>query len=112
MLKTLIHDPTLYDVVALGTPGWNGLMSSPMRTYITINKSKFNRVAFFCTQGGNENKKLFSDMQALCGRHPASVLALRAAVVKNEEYNERLRQFAGALQMQSDANAATTSEDR
>lgn len=112
VLKTLIHDPTLYDVVALGTPGWNGLMSSPMRTYITINKSKFNRVAFFCTQGGNENKKLFSDMQALCGRHPASVLALRAAVVKNEEYNERLRQFAGALQMQSDANAATTSEDR
>ena len=51
-------------------------------------------------------------MQALCGRHPASVLALRAAAVKNEEYNERLLQFAGALQMQSEANAATTSEDR
>ena len=40
------------------------------------------------------------------------MLALRAAVVKNEEYEERLRQFAGVLQMQSDANAATTSEDR
>ena len=112
VLKPLIHDPALYDVVALGTPVWNGLMSSPMQTYITINKSKFNRVAFFCTQGGFENKKLFSDMQALCGRHPASVLALRAAAVKNEEYNERLLQFAGALQMQSEANAATTSEDR
>jgi len=123
-------------------------MSSPMRTYITINKSKFNRVAFCCTQGlcpimrtelfflrfradtfvkrgvidstiydassgpGNENKKLFGDMQAPCGRHPISALALRAAVVKNEEYEEMLRQFAGALQMQSDPNAATTSEDR
>jgi flavodoxin len=112
VLEPLIHDPALYDVVALGTPVWSGLMSSPMRTYITINKSKFNRVAFFCTQGGNENKKLFDDMQALCGRRPVSVLALRAAVVKNEEYEERLRQFAGVLQMQSDANAATTSEDR
>ena len=51
-------------------------------------------------------------MEALCARRPVSVLALRAAMVKNEEYNERLRQFAGALQTQSDANAATTSEDR
>ena len=112
VLAPIIHDPALYDVVALGTPVWSGLMSSPMRTYITINKSKFNRVAFFCTQGGNENRKLFDDMQALCGRSPVSVLALRASVVKNEEYNERLRQFAGALQIPSDANAATTSEDR
>jgi len=112
VLEPLIHDPALYDVVALGTPVWSGLMSSPMRTYITINKSKFSGVAFFCTQGGNENRKLFDDMQALCGRSPVSVLALRASVVKNEEYNERLRQFAGALQTQSDANAATTSEDR
>ncbi|MFZ0925435.1 MAG: hypothetical protein WCE82_08895 [Halobacteriota archaeon] len=87
-------------------------MSTPMRTYITIYKSKFNGIAFFCTQGGNENKKLFSDMQALCGRPPVSVLALRAAVVKNEEYTEKLRQFAGALQMQSDATVATMSEDR
>ena len=87
-------------------------MSSPMRTYITANKSKFKGVAFFCTQGGNENKQLFSDMQTLCGRRPVSVLALRATVVKKEEYNERLQQFAGALQPQSDANAATTSEDQ
>ena len=86
VLAPIIHDPALYDVVALGTPVWSGLMSSPMRTYITINKSKFNRVAFFCTQGGNENRKLFDDMQALCGRSPVSVLALRASVVKNEEY--------------------------
>ena len=99
-------------MVVLGTPVWSGFLSSPMRTYITVNKSKFNCVAFFCTQGGNENKKLFDDMQALCGRRPVSVLALRAAVVENEEYNGRLRQFAGALQMQSDANAATTSGNR
>ena len=112
VLELLIYDPALYDVVTLGTPVWNGLMSTPMRTYITINKSKFNRVTFFCTQGGNENKKLFSDMQALCGRPPVSVLALRAAVVKNEEYTEKLWQFAGALHMQSDATVATMSEDR
>jgi len=56
VLHPLVHDPALYDVVALGTLVWNGLMSSPMRTYITINKSRFNRFAFFCTQGGGATR--------------------------------------------------------
>lgn len=66
MLESLVHDPQLYDVVVLGTPVWGGTMSSPTRTYIETNKSKFNRVAFFCTQGGSDNPRLFSDMAALC----------------------------------------------
>lgn len=75
VLKPLIHDPESYDLVALGTPVWSGMMSSPIRTYITVNKSKFTRVAFFCTQGGTENERLFSDMEALCGQKPVSVLS-------------------------------------
>lgn len=66
VLESLVHDPQLYDVVVLGTPVWGGTMSSPTRTYIETNKSKFNRVAFFCTQGGSDNPRLFSDMAALC----------------------------------------------
>jgi hypothetical protein len=31
---------------------------------------------------------------------------------QKKDYAEKLRQFAGALQMQSDDTAATTSEDR
>ena len=97
VLEPLIHDPELYDLVALGTPVWGGSISSPMRTYITTNKSKFNRVAFFCTQGGTENERLFSDMEALCGKKPASVLALRGADVKRGEYKGKLSAFADSL---------------
>ena len=97
ILEPLVHDPKTYDLVALGTPVWGGLMSSPMRTYITVNKSKFSRVAFFCTQGGTENDRLFSDMEALCGQKPVSVLALREADVKRGDYQDKLSAFADSL---------------
>lgn len=97
VLEPLIHDHESYDLVARGTPVWGGMMSSPIRTYITTNKSKFNRVAFFCTQGGTENERLFSDMEALYGKNPASVLALRGADVKKEDYQDKLSAFADSL---------------
>jgi hypothetical protein len=74
VLDPLVHDPALYDVVALGTPVWNGLMSSPMRTYIRINKSRFNRVALLCTQGGNENKKRLAICKLYAGGTPSACL--------------------------------------
>jgi hypothetical protein len=47
-----------------------------MRTYITTNKSKFKRVAFFCTFGGTDHQKLFDEMEALCELHPVNILAI------------------------------------
>ncbi len=43
------NDPGLYDVVAIGTPVWNGTMSTPIRTYIVQHRESFKKVAFFCT---------------------------------------------------------------
>ena len=51
VLQPVKRDPSLYDIVILGTPIWMGTMSSAMRTYIAENKSKFNRVAFFLHAG-------------------------------------------------------------
>ena len=73
MLEPITHEAAVNDLVALATPVWSGLIASPMRTYMTINKPKFNRVAFFCTWGDNENRKLFSDMQGPSEMPPVSV---------------------------------------
>ncbi len=45
------YDLALYDLVILGTPIWGGTLSSAMRTYISLNKPKFKRVAFFAHTG-------------------------------------------------------------
>jgi len=99
-LTTLVdikHDPALYDLVILGTPMWGGTLSSAIRTYISANKSKFKRVAFFCTQGGTDNKQLFDEMEALCEQRPVGTLAVSQEEVKKGTYQDKLRQFAYRL---------------
>lgn len=96
-LADIKHDPALYDLVILGTPIWGGTLSSAMRTYISANKLKFKRVAFFCTQGGTENKQLFDEMEALCEQRPVDILAVSQEEVKKRAYQDKLRQFAYKL---------------
>jgi flavodoxin len=96
-LADVKHDPSLYDLVILGTPVWGGTLSNAMRTYISANKSKFKRVAFFCTLGGTGNKQLFDEMESLCEQRPVDVLAVLQKEVKKEAYQDKLRQFAYGL---------------
>ncbi|MCJ7639003.1 MAG: hypothetical protein MUO70_03820 [Euryarchaeota archaeon] len=98
-LTDIKRDPALYDLVILGTPIWAGTLSSAARTYIANNKSKFKRVAFFCTHGGGESQQLFAEMEALCERRPVSILALQEKEVKTGTYQGKIRQFVDGLQM-------------
>jgi flavodoxin len=97
-LTDIKRDPASYDLVILGTPIWAGTLSSAPRTYITNNKSKFTRVAFFCTNGGSESQQLFAEMEAVCERRPVSILALQDKEVKKGVYQDKLRQFVEGLQ--------------
>ena len=97
VLQPVKRDSSLYDIVILGTPIWAGTMSSAMRTYIAENKSKFNRVAFFCTQGGTEYKRVFDEMEALCDKQPVGTIAIRQNEVKKGEFQEKVRQFADSV---------------
>ena len=45
-------DPAAYDLVIVGTPVWAAHMSSPIRSYLSEQKDKIKRIAFFATQGG------------------------------------------------------------
>jgi flavodoxin len=98
-LTDIKRDPALYDLVILGTPIWAGTLSSAIRTYIANNKSKFKRVAFFCTHGGSESQQLFAEMEALCERRPVSILALQEKEVKTGTYQGKIRPFVDGLQM-------------
>ncbi len=96
-LADISHDPALYDLVILGTPIWASTMSSAMRTYISQNKSKFKRVAFFCTHGGSKEIRLFDEMEALCEHRPLGTFAVSQEEVKKGAYQDTLRQFAYRL---------------
>ena len=58
-LKSLTKDPSSYDLVVVGTPIWAWNVSPPVRTYLTENKDKIRKVAFYCTMGGSSEGKAF-----------------------------------------------------
>lgn len=90
-------NPANYDLVIIGTPNWGSNIASPVRTYLTNNKSKFKKVAFFCTMSGESPGKTFIDMEQACGKKPVRCIGIRARTVKKGEHISQIKDFAGSL---------------
>lgn len=91
-IKNIEHDPSLYDIVIIGTPVWGGTMASPIRTFLSQHKEQFKKVAFFCTCG-SDTSDTFKDMESICGKTPLIHLAPRRREVAGAKYIEKLNEF-------------------
>ena len=98
VLKDIITDPSKYDLLILGTPLWAGHVSVPVRTYIHQNQSNINKVAFFCTAGGEGFDGAFNDMKELCGVSPIATLGVRAKEIKNKSFDSKMQEFIKGIQ--------------
>lgn len=78
-------DPTLYDLIILGTPVWAGTFAPPLRTFLRANSLAGKHVALFaCCSGGNA-EKCFADMKKEVGNcTPLSTLRLIDPLKKNQ----------------------------
>ncbi len=94
----LTNDPTLYDIVILGTPIWASNMSSPIRAFITEYKNKINNIALFCTGDGVEPKKVFTSISELLGKEPSATFSLIGSEREDEEVvSMKIQEFAEKL---------------
>jgi flavodoxin len=96
-LKALRYDPSLYDVVIVGTPVWDASVSAPVRTYLSLNKGRFKKIAFFCTFGGSGGRRALRQMSEACGLGPIDVLDIREAEVRCGEHTGRVHTFVASL---------------
>jgi flavodoxin len=96
-LKPTRYDPAAYDLVVAGTPVWNGSLSPPVRTYLTMHKGRLKHVAFFCTYGGSGGRRAFRQMADACGIKPLDLLDIREADVKHGEHKRRVHDFVASL---------------
>ena len=94
VLKPAKYDVSDFDLVVIGTPIWGWNISTPVRTYIAINKGKFKKVAFFCTMRGSGAVKVFLDMESIASKKPVATLALLEKDVKNKIRESRISSFA------------------
>lgn len=96
-IQPATHDPTLYDLVVIGTPVWFWNMASPVRAYLLQHRRQLRRVAYFCTYGGSGQDKVLGDMVQLCGRPALDTLALCDKDVTTTRHRDALTRFAQRL---------------
>jgi len=90
-------EPSEYDVVVIGSPTWNGTVSTPIRTYITEQRDRLREIALFST-GDAEEPVSIRDMEELAGKSPVATLHLvRKRDVEDGSYLERVGEFASSI---------------
>jgi len=92
-IKEIKNNPSLYDLVIIGTPIWSSNVSTPIRTYLSLHKDDFKKVAFFCTRLGSNTEKVFVDMRNLSQKTPIALLELTSREVIRDQYMEKVKEF-------------------
>jgi len=90
-LRKTEKDPSLYDLVVLGTPTWANSLSTPIRSYIHQNSNNFKKVAFFVTSGLGSMKSamgICEEMANLCGKEPVAFLSIGMKDIQKEHFNK------------------------
>jgi flavodoxin len=105
-LRAMSSNAKDYDLVLVGTPIWNASVSAPVRTYLSANRGRIRKVAFFCTHGGSGSARVLRQMEELCGQHPAVTLVLRTEEVRHDAYAAKVRTFATALETPTSSRGA------
>jgi len=62
------EDPASYDFVVVGTPVWNGSVSTPIRTWLAEHAGRLPPLAFFATEGGRGGQRAFDKMASIAPR--------------------------------------------
>lgn len=87
-----------YDMVVIGSPVWAGTLPPAIRTFVTDNKTKFKKVAFFTTQGGENKQRIFSDFAELLGSSPVVEMFVTTKQVKSGMIEGELSAFVQKIQ--------------
>ena len=87
------RNPEDYDLVVLGSPTWNGTVSTPVRTYITNNHEGLSKVACFTTGEGEEPTALEEMTQLLGNRIIAKLHLVRKQEIDTDNYHDKLQGF-------------------
>lgn len=94
------HDknPNDYSLTLIGTPIWAGKITPAVRTYLRMNRGRFNDVAFFTTSGSTAAEKVIPAMERLAGQQAVAYAGFVYADLKTESlYEKKIAAFLERL---------------
>jgi flavodoxin len=96
-IRRATKNPADYDLVVIGTPVWNWSLAAPVRTYALRHARQFKRVAFFCTEGGSGDRRVFDELQCICGRQPLATMVVKERELDPPAHAQPLKRFLAHL---------------
>lgn len=97
-IKQIRYNSADYDLIIMGTPVWAGKPTPAIRTYIKQNINNFKKVAFFCTSGGSDVDKVFSELENACDQKSAAQLHITSEEVDKNLFGIKIKQFVDTVQ--------------
>jgi flavodoxin len=91
------YDVSSYDVVVIGTPVWAGRASTPVVTWMRVNREHLKHVAFFCSMGGRGSESAFDEMQRICGKVPLATCAIMERDISQDAERAPLEMFVRSI---------------
>jgi len=90
-------NPAEYDLVVIGTPVWNWSLAAPVRTYARRHVGQFKQVAFLCTEGGAGERRVFDELERICGRRPLATIVVKERELEPPMHARPLKRFLAHL---------------
>jgi NAD(P)H-dependent FMN reductase len=91
------HDPARYDLVVVGGPVWNASVSTPVRTYLWLERDHLPALACFASYGGFGASRALAQMEALARRRAVAACAFREIETAAGVPRERIKAFAAEV---------------
>ncbi len=88
------HDPASYEAVVVGGPVWGASVSSPVRSYLWLERDRLPAVAFFTSYGGSGAGRALARMEEIARKRPLATLAVREIETAAGVPRERIKAFA------------------
>ncbi len=79
----LQHELADYDLIVVGSPTWNGALSSPVRGFLERNRQRLPKVALFATCARDGSAKVLAEMAELLPSPPVATLGMLENDVKH-----------------------------
>jgi flavodoxin len=97
ILKDLQKNLMDYDLVIVGTPVWSWNVSPAVRTFLLHNKEKIKNLAFFATEGGSGDERVFAEMESIFGKRPVATSVIKTKYIVNNNYSDKIDLFVNEI---------------
>ncbi len=91
------HDPARYEVVIVGGPVWGSSVSTPVRTYLWLERDRLPALALFASYGGVGVDRALAQMEAIARKRPVATAAFREIETAAGVPRERIKAFAASV---------------